>query len=208
VRLVTLAPAADPGLAATRALAGRGIVVALGHSRCSYEEAVAAADAGATVVTHLFNGMGPLHHRNPGLPGAALDDDRLTPSLIADTVHVHPVALRLAALRKPCALVTDAVAVDVDYFGDHVEERDGAAYLGGGDTLAGSTLTMERAVGTMAELVGLPRALSMATETPARVASLDTFAALGLGGRADLVALDAASGDVTAVWIAGERVLG
>jgi N-acetylglucosamine-6-phosphate deacetylase len=208
VRLVTLAPEADPDFAATRALAQRGVVVALGHSRCSYEDALAAADAGATVVTHLFNGMGPFHHRDPGLPGAALDDDRLTPSLIADRVHVHPVALRLAALRTPCALVTDAVAVDIDYFGHHVAERDGAAYLGDRDTLAGSTLTMDRAVRTMAALVGLPRALTMATETPARVAGLDLFAARGVGGRADLVALDARSGAVTAVWLAGEQVLG
>ncbi len=208
VRLVTLAPEADAGLAATRALTERGIVVALGHSRCSYEEAVAAADAGATVVTHLFNGMGPLHHRDPGLPGAALDDDRLTPTLIADGVHVHPVALRLAALRTPCALVTDAVAVDIDYFGDHVTERDGAAYLGDRDTLAGSTLTMERAVRRMTSLVGLPRALTMATETPARVAGLDLFAAVGVGGRADLVALDVATGAVNGVWIAGELVFG
>jgi N-acetylglucosamine-6-phosphate deacetylase len=208
VRLVTLAPEADPGLAATRALSRRGIVVALGHSRCSYEDALAAADAGATVVTHLFNGMGPLHHRDPGLPGAALDDDRLTPTMIADRVHVHPVALRLAALRKPCALVSDAVAIDVDYFGDRVVERAGAAYVGGTDTLAGSTLTMERAVQTMAGLVGLPRALTMATETPGRVAGLDTFAARGVGGRADLVALDAASGAVVAVWLAGGRVRG
>jgi N-acetylglucosamine-6-phosphate deacetylase len=208
VRLVTLAPEADPGLVATRALAARGVVVALGHSRCTYEEALAAADAGATVVTHLFNGMGPLHHRDPGLPGAALDDDRLTPSLIADAVHVHPVALRLAALRKPCALVTDAVAVDVDYFGHHVTERDGAAYLDGTGTLAGSTLTMARAVRTMAGLVGLPCALTMATETPARVAGIDSFAARGVGRRADLVALDARSGDVVAVWLAGERVSG
>jgi N-acetylglucosamine-6-phosphate deacetylase len=208
VRLVTLAPEADPEFAATRALTQRGVVVALGHSRCSYEDALAAADAGATVVTHLFNGMGPFHHRDPGLPGAALDDDRLTPSLIADTVHLHPAALRLAALRKPCALVTDAVAVDIDYFGHHVVERDGAAYLGDRDTLAGSTLTMERAVRTMAGLVGLPRALTMATETPARVAGLDSFAAQGVGGRADLVALDSRSGAVTAVWLAGEQVLG
>ncbi len=204
VRLVTLAPEADPGLAATRALADRGIVVALGHSRCSYEEALAAADAGATVVTHLFNGMGPLHHRDPGLPGAALDDDRLTPTMIADLVHVHPVALRLAALRKPCALVTDAVAVDIDYFGDRVVERGGAAYLGDTDTLAGSTLTMDRAVRMMAGLVGLRVALTMAATTPARLVGLDTFAARGVGGRADVVALDRETGTVAAVWLAGE----
>ena len=104
--------------------------------------------------------------------------------------------------------MTDAVAVDIDYFGHHVAERDGAAYLGDGDTLAGSTLTMDRAVRTMTALVGLPRASTMATETPARVAGLDTFAAVGVGGRADLVALDVATGAVTGVWIAGEQVLG
>jgi N-acetylglucosamine-6-phosphate deacetylase len=207
VRLVTLAPEADPGCVAIRALVERGVVVALGHSRCSYEDAIAAADAGATVVTHLFNGMGPLHHRAPGLPGAALDDDRLMPSLIADGVHVHPAALRLAALRKPCALVTDAVAVGVDYFGHRVVERDGAAFLDDG-TLTGSTLTMDRAVRTMAGLVGLPRALAMATGTPARVAAIDTYAARGLGGRADLVALDRATLAVRAVWIHGRCVHG
>ena len=87
-------PKPIPGFAGTRALAERGVVVSLGHSRCTYEDARAAADAGATMVTHLFNGMGPLAHRAPGLPGAALDDDRLTPGLIADS---RPRASRAAA---------------------------------------------------------------------------------------------------------------
>ena len=205
VRIVTLAPEADPELLATRALAARGIVVALGHSRCTYEDALAATDAGATLVTHLFNGMGPFGHRAPGLPGAALDDDRLTPSLIADGVHVHPSALRLAALRKPCALVTDAVAVDIDSFGARVVERDGAAYLDNG-TLTGSTLTMARAVRNMQALVGLPLALEMATAVPARVADLDAYASRGLGGRADVIALDRTTSEVVGVWLAGEAV--
>ena len=111
MRLVTLAPEADPGLAATRSLADRGVVVALGHSTVDFDGARAAADAGARIVTHLFNGMGPLHHRAPGLPGAALDDSRLVPSLIADFVHVHPAVVRLALGARPDAvLVTDAVA--------------------------------------------------------------------------------------------------
>lgn len=203
VRLVTLAPEADPDLLATRALTERGIVVALGHSRCTYERALEAADAGATIVTHLFNGMGPLGHRAPGLPGAALDDDRLTPSLIADFVHVHPAALRLAALRKPCILVTDAVAVDVDYFGRQATERDGAAYLDNG-TLTGSTLTMDRAVRNTQTLVGLPRAIDMATLTPARALGIDCYATRGIGGRADLVALDRTTLEVAGVWLAGE----
>ncbi|MDQ1520143.1 MAG: N-acetylglucosamine-6-phosphate deacetylase, partial [Actinomycetota bacterium] len=72
IRVVTLAPEADPGYEATRLLVEHGVTVALGHSTTSYDEARAGADAGATLVTHLFNGMGPLHHRAPGLPGAAL----------------------------------------------------------------------------------------------------------------------------------------
>jgi N-acetylglucosamine-6-phosphate deacetylase len=203
VRLVTLAPEADPGLEATRALTERGVVVALGHSGCTYEQALDAAAAGATVVTHLFNGMGPFGHRAPGLPGAALDDDRLTPSLIADFVHVHPAALRLAALRKQCILVTDAVAVGIEYFGQLVTDRGGAAYLDNG-TLTGSTLTMDRAVKNAQTLVGLPRAVEMATLTPARAISIDCYGSRGIGARADLVALDRSTLEVVAVWQSGE----
>ena len=113
----------------------------------------AAADAGATLVTHLFNGMRPFNHREPGLAGAALDDPRLTPSLIADLVHVHPAALRLAiGAKRSVALVTDAVAVDAGTIGDVVmQERDGAARLADG-TLAGSMLTMDRAVRNVVDL--------------------------------------------------------
>jgi N-acetylglucosamine-6-phosphate deacetylase len=203
VRLVTIAPEADPDLVGIRALVERGVAVSLGHSRCTYEQALAAADAGATLVTHLFNGMGPLGHRSPGLPGAALDDDRLTPSLIADFVHVHPAALRLAAVRKHCILITDAVGVGLDYFGQRVVPRDGAAYLEDG-TLTGSTISMADAVRNMATLVGLPRAIDMATITPARAVGVDSFAARGVGGRADLVALDRITLEVVAVWLAGE----
>jgi N-acetylglucosamine-6-phosphate deacetylase len=203
VRLVTIAPEADPDLVGISALVERGVVVSLGHSRCTYEEALAAADAGATLVTHLFNGMGPLEHRAPGLPGAALDDDRLTPSLIADFVHVHPAALRLAALRKHCILITDAVGVGLDSFGQRVSERDGAAYLEDG-TLTGATISMADAVRNMQTLVGLPRAVDMATITPARALGVDCYAARGIGGRADLVALDRTTLEVVAVWLAGE----
>src|SRR5207247_9919839 len=94
-------------------LAARGVLVSLGHSTATYEEAMAAIDAGARLVTHLFNAMAPLHHRQPGLVGAALTDDRVAVALIADNVHVHPAALRLAFRAKGTdrvVLVTDAVA--------------------------------------------------------------------------------------------------
>jgi N-acetylgalactosamine-6-phosphate deacetylase len=204
VRLVTIAPEADPELRGTRALVERGVVVSLGHSRCTFEQARAAADAGATMVTHLFNGMGPLAHRAPGLAGAALDDDRLTPGLIADFVHVHPALLRLAANATDCILVTDAVAVGVQYGGQGVVARDGAAYLDDG-TLAGSTLTMDQAVRNMIGLVGVDRAVAMATTTPARTIGLDGFESRGIGGRADLVALDRTTYQVIGVWLGGEH---
>jgi N-acetylglucosamine-6-phosphate deacetylase len=207
VRIATLAPEADPGLTATTALAGRGVVVALGHSTASYDEARAAADAGASVVTHLFNGMGPLHHRDPGLAGACLDDERLTPTLIADLVHVHPAALRLAIHRKrKVALVTDAVATGV---GDApLLARDGAAWLPDG-TLAGSLLTMDQAVRNVVGL-GIPigRAVEMASTIPAEIVGDETRGRLEAGRRADIVALDANTLTARAVWLAGRAVFG
>jgi N-acetylglucosamine-6-phosphate deacetylase len=200
VSMVTLAPEADPDLAATRVLRARGVRVALGHSTATYAQAIAAVDAGASLVTHLFNGMGPLHHREPGLAGVALDDERVTPTLIADLVHVHPVTLRLAIGRKPnVALVTDRVARG----GVHVT-ADGAARLADG-TLAGSTLSMDRAVRN-AVRIGVPveRAVEMAATVPAAALGLSDRGRITPGARADLVALDPDSLEVRAVWLAGE----
>lgn len=199
VRLVTLAPEADPDFAATRLLVEQGVVVALGHSTVDFDGARAAADAGARLVTHLFNGMGPLHHRSPGLAGAALDDERLVPSLIADFVHVHPALVKLAlTARADAVLVTDAVATEPP-----VIERNGAAYLGDG-TLAGSTLTMDVALRNVAGIgVALPRAVRHATANPARVLGLSDRGRVAPGARADLVALDPRTLAVRAVWVAG-----
>jgi N-acetylglucosamine-6-phosphate deacetylase len=199
VRLVTLAPEADPGLDATRLLVERGVVVALGHSTVDLPGASAAADAGARMVTHLFNGMSAMHHRAPGLAGAAFDDDRLVPSIIADFVHVHPALLRLALRARPDAVVvTDAVATTGE-----VTEREGAAYLADG-TLAGSVLTMERAVQNLAS-VGISDAAAVryATANPARVLGLNDRGRVTPGARADLVALDPETRAVRSVWVAG-----
>lgn len=210
VRMVTLAPEADRTLAATRLLSSRGVTVSLGHSTATYEESAAAARAGARVVTHLFNGMPPLHHRDPGLVGAALDIDDLTPTLIADLVHVHPVALRLAISRKRnVALVTDAVAINAGSVGGiALSESDGAARLADG-TLAGSVLTMDAAVRNLVTIgVPLVRAIEMASCIPARVLGLGDFGAGGVGGRADLVALEPSTLAVLAAWIDGVQVRG
>jgi len=201
VRMVTLAPEADPDLATTRALNDREVVVALGHSSASYDDAIAAADAGATVVTHLFNGMGSLHHRDPGLAGAALDDERLTPTVIADLVHVHPVALRLALARKKnVALVSDAVAIGA------LVEADGAAWTTDG-VLAGATTGLDGAVGNLVAIgVPIARALEMATAIPAAVLGLSDRGRLVPGAVADIVAVDPMTARVQQVWVGGDSV--
>lgn len=208
VQVMTIAPEADPDGALTALLLEHGVTVAIGHSSSAYEVAVSAADRGARLVTHLFNAMSPLHHRAPGVAGAALDDDRLTPSLIADLVHVHPVALRAAIARKRnVALVTDAVAADAGTVGGvTLREQDGAARLADG-TLAGSVLTMAQAVRNVVGLgVPLARAVEMAATVPCEVLGLTDRGRLAVGARADLVALDRETLAVRAVWHAGIRV--
>jgi N-acetylglucosamine-6-phosphate deacetylase len=206
VRLVTLAPEADPDFEGIRALRAAGVVVALGHSACGYDTAVAAAEAGAQLVTHLFNGMGPRHHRTPGLADAALDPAvDLTPMLIADGVHVHSAVVR--ALRDvDLIVVTDAVATGVEYFGQHVTARDGAAYLDDG-TLTGSTLTMDRGVRNLVEWGWtVERAVEAASARP-ELAVLSPPLPLDDPG-ADRVTLHPRSLEVQGVWIAGEHVYG
>jgi N-acetylglucosamine-6-phosphate deacetylase len=202
IRIVTIAPEADPEFVATRWLAARGIVVAVGHTSADYGTATSMIDAGATLVTHLFNGMTPFHHRDPGTPGAALRDDRVTASLIVDGVHVHPAAAAIAAAAKrSVALITDAVATRGVEVG-----ADGAARLADG-TLAGSTLTMDAAVRNIVEFgVDVSRAIRMASTIPAAVLGLSDRGVLAPGRRADLVALDRTTLQVRGVWIAGARV--
>ncbi|MCA9987123.1 MAG: N-acetylglucosamine-6-phosphate deacetylase, partial [Anaerolineales bacterium] len=150
VRLVTLAPELPGAGALIEALAARGIVVSMGHSAATYEEALAALDAGVRYGTHLFNAMAPLHHRAPGLAAALLSDTRATLGLIADLVHVHPALVRLVwQLAGPArlTLVTDAMAAlgmgDGRYqLGDQiVTVADGSARLADG-TLAGAILPL------------------------------------------------------------------
>jgi N-acetylglucosamine-6-phosphate deacetylase len=174
--MVTLAPESAT-LDQISALGEAGVHVSLGHSACSYEEAQAAFAAGATCVTHLFNAMSPLTHRAPGLAGAALDAP-VSVGLIADGIHLHPAALRVAlrAAAGNLYLVTDAMATvgsEITEFtlnGRRVLRRDGRLTLEDG-TLAGADLDMPRAVQVLTQEVGLAReeALRRATSVPADV---------------------------------------
>ncbi|MFM8563323.1 MAG: N-acetylglucosamine-6-phosphate deacetylase [Acidimicrobiia bacterium] len=200
-----------PGSArAIEELTDRGIVVSLGHTqpdRAGYEAAVV---AGARMVTHLFNAMGGLGHRDPGLSAWVLRDDRVVAGLIADGVHVHPDMIELAFHCKPdgIALVTDTVAWRSGRVGSVVVATaafDGAPRLPDG-TLAGSNATMSRCLRTcVAAGVPLERAWRAATRTPARVMGRLDRGVLAVGARADLVRLDDRLEPV-AVWSMGTRV--
>jgi N-acetylglucosamine-6-phosphate deacetylase len=202
--VMTLGPEQPLALEAIAALVARGVLVSMGHSKATHERAVAGAAAGARLVTHLFNGMSGLHHRAPGLLGAALSDDRLVPSLIADGVHVHVAALRAAARAKGRGgwiLVTDAVGWQTH---DRVEIVDGAPRLPDG-TIAGSAACMDECVARMVQeaRIDLVDVIHAAATTPARLVGVgNERGALALGLRADLVFLDPAALRVTEVLIA------
>lgn len=207
VRVVTLAPELAHATEAIRLLAGRGVLVSLGHSIASFEQAVAGAKAGARLATHVFNGMGPLHHREPGLAGAALARVGLTPSLIADLIHVHPAVVAMVLRATPAILVTDAVAwraARVSTIG--IELRDGAARLADG-RLAGSALTMDQAIrNAVGAGIDLETALVAASTRPAALLGSHDRGSIAPGCRADLVAF-APDLAVEQVWVGGGSVL-
>ncbi len=207
VALVTLGAEQEDAAAATRLLAARGTTVAIGHTRATDAQLDAVVEAGARLVTHLFNGMSGLHHREPGVAAWALTHPTVAASLIADGVHVHPRMLRLAASSLGpgrTVLVTDAVAWRSGRAGPlgDLDLRDGAPRLPDG-TLAGSALTMDGAIRRMvAAGVSLEHAAWAASTTPARVLGLTDRGALRAGALADLVALDD-NLRVAGTWVGG-----
>ena len=210
--LLTIAPECCDDVA-IRELTNAGVIVSLGHSNATYEEACAALDAGASAVTHLFNAMSPLGHRAPGLVGAALDDPRCVCGLIADGVHVHEAAMRIAIAAKGSdgiMLVSDAmpsVGTDADSFmlqGKRIEVRDGVCRYAD-NTLAGTNLDMAAAVRNLVAFarVTVPEAVNMASTVPARLLGIEqTHGSIAVGKRADWVHLDASLQPLT-TWIAG-----
>jgi N-acetylglucosamine-6-phosphate deacetylase len=192
VAMVTIAPECPGAPAAIRRLAGRGVLVSIGHTTAGVDDVAIAVDAGASMATHLFNAMSGLHHRDPGVAATVLTDRRLDASLIADGIHVHPTMLRLAfeVLGDRAILVTDAVAWLAGTAGTvGMAMVDGAPRLPDG-TLAGSALTMDAAIRTcVAAGVDLAAALHAASSRPARRIGAVHLGRLEPGAPANLVAL-------------------
>ena len=224
IRMVTLAPERSGGLEAIRRVVDAGAVAAIGHTEATYAQTRTAIDAGATVGTHLFNAMRPIHHREPGPVIALLEDPRVTVEMIADGVHIDPALYRHvvgSAGPDRVSLVTDAMAAAGMADGAYrigplaVEVADGVAHLAGTDTIAGSTATMDRLFrfvvthGVEGRIGGRALHRDDALALAVRQSSVNPARALGLpspvlqpGTRADLVALDT-SLVVTAVMSRG-----
>ncbi|PMZ98678.1 MULTISPECIES: N-acetylglucosamine-6-phosphate deacetylase [unclassified Pseudomonas] len=209
IKVITIAPEIAGHLPLIQALSQRGIRLQIGHTLGSYEEGVAALEAGASSFTHLYNAMSPLHHREPGIVGAALAHARYA-ELIPDLLHVHPGAIKVALRAIPCLYcVTDSTAAagmpDGEYrLGSHtVTKCLGGVRLPDG-TLAGSTLTMDQALRNLVK-IGLPLAEASArlSRYPADYLGIADRGRLQPGAWADAVLLDRQL-NLTAVMVEGE----
>jgi N-acetylglucosamine-6-phosphate deacetylase len=217
IRMVTLAPERTGSDDAITRFADAGVIVAVGHTDATYEQTRHAVELGATVGTHLFNAMRPVHHREPGPAIALLQDARVTVELIADGVHVHPAMQRAvieAAGADRVALVTDATAAaglgdgEFRLGGMQVDVVEQVARVRGTSTIAGSTATMDQLFRSAAGLgsdrdAALAAAVQMTATTPARALGLDRAGCLRTGADANLVVLERDL-QVTRVMAGGE----
>ncbi len=214
VRQVTLAPELPGGLDATAQFVAAGVAVAVGHTSATEEQTRAAFDAGATILTHAFNGMPGIHHRAPGPVVAAMRDDRVTLELIADGIHVHPDVISLAFAGAPgrIALITDAMAAagasdgHYELGGLAVTVTAGTARLDSNGAIAGSTLTQDAALRLVVRSgLALPSAVASLTSVPARAIGVaGRYGSLRPGAAADAVLLDDDL-QVRQVWVNGAR---
>jgi N-acetylglucosamine-6-phosphate deacetylase len=211
IRMMTIAPELEGAPEVIAEAARRGICVSLGHSDADLATTERGIAAGARHATHTFNAMRPLDHRKPGIIGGVLTDPRITADIIADGIHLDPAIVKLFASAKgpeQTVLITDGISATGMPDGRYhlgsfeVDVKDGKCTLNG--SLAGSVLTMDRAVRNLARYAEwpLPQAVAAATRNPARAASLSNKGVLAVGADADFVVLNA-QGEVLRTFIAG-----
>lgn len=199
IRVVTLAPEAQGAEDLIEYLVQQGIVVSAGHTSASHDQMIKAIGMGLRSATHIYNAMSAFHHREPGIVGAVLTDDRVFAELVWDNLHVHPDAASLVVRAKGAGrvmLVSDAIRAAglpdgaYDLGGQAVYVREGVARLSDG-TIAGSTIALDRAVRNASVHVGLRSAVEMATLTPATAIGVaNTRGAVEVGLAADFAVLD------------------
>ncbi len=216
IKVITLAPEIDDSYEVIEYLSNQGIIVSAGHTNATFTEAKKAMDKGLCHVSHLFNGMRGFHHREPGIVGAALTDGRVSVELIADGLHLHPGALRLAGLLKGpsrTVLISDSIRPaglkEGEYWvGDNkVFLKNNELRLPEG-ALAGSNIRLNQAIKTMVQDAGfsLTETIQMVTETPCRVLGLSPYKGrLEKGSDADITVIDW-NFKVKETWIDGVRV--
>ncbi|MCH7322461.1 N-acetylglucosamine-6-phosphate deacetylase [Solibacillus sp. MA9] len=200
IKIMTLAPELENGLELVTMLRKLNIIASIGHSDATMEEVQAAVEAGVTQATHLYNQMRPFHHRDPGVVGAALQDDQILVELIVDFIHSHPKAVNLAYKvkgAKRIILITDAMRAkglpygEYDLGGQIVYVTENGAHLEDG-TLAGSVLTMEQAVKNMKTITNcsLEEIVAMSSSNAAQQLQETTKGRIAVGYEADLVLVD------------------
>jgi N-acetylglucosamine-6-phosphate deacetylase len=169
-----------------------GVVVCAGHSNASFREAREGFDSGIQSVTHLFNAMSILHHRDPGLPGAAFESENISASIIADGIHVdyNTISIAKKLMKERLYLVSDAVEESNSGAVQHIRKADRFVLPDG--TLSGSALTMMKAVKNCIENAGIPidEALRMASQYPAKLMGFNDLGKIKAGNKADLVIFD------------------
>jgi N-acetylglucosamine-6-phosphate deacetylase len=211
IRMMTIAPELNGADEVIAEAASRGVCVSLGHSDADLAATEKGIAAGARHATHTFNAMRPLDHRSPGILGAVLTDARVSADIIADGIHLDPAIVKLFAEAKGpenTVLITDAISATGMPEGRYrlgsleVDVRDGKCMTGG--RLAGSILTMDRAVRNLAKFAEweLPQAVAAASRNPARAARIPNKGNIAAGADADFIVLNAA-GEVLRTFVGG-----